>query len=62
MGVSFVVDAEGIKNAAPESISEEDLRQGVLSMYSRVRLLRRLSEVEGVRIPYASIFYVESKP
>jgi len=57
MGVSFVVDAEKIaeeiKKVASESISEEDLKQGVEYIIKR-NIIEKIKEVEKTEIPYAS--------
>jgi len=57
MGISFIVDAEEvaeeIKRVASESISEEDLKQGV-EYILRSKVIERLKAAEGVEIPYGS--------
>jgi len=57
MGISFIVDAEEvaeeIKKVASESISEEDLKQGV-EYILRSKVIERLKAAEGVEIPYGS--------
>ncbi|PUA32966.1 MAG: hypothetical protein B9J98_03520 [Candidatus Terraquivivens tikiterensis] len=57
MGVSFAVDAEEIaeeiRKVASESVSEEDLRQGV-EYILKSKVIEKLKEAEGVEIPYAS--------
>jgi len=57
MGVSFIVDAEevaeGIRRVASESISEEDLRQGVEDIL-RNKVIEKLKEVERAEIPHTS--------
>jgi len=57
MGASFVVDAEAIaddiRRVASESVSEEDVRQGV-EYVLRSKVVERLKAAEGVEIPYGS--------
>jgi len=57
MSLAFSVDAEEIakeiEKVARESISEEDLRQGV-EYILRSKVIERLKEVEKTEIPYAS--------
>ena len=57
MESGFSVDAEEvvkeIKRVASESVSEEDLRQGV-EYILKSRVIERLKAVEKAEIPYAS--------
>jgi len=57
MESSYSLDAEEvaneIKRVASESISEEDLRQGV-EYVLKSKIIERLKEVEKAEIPYTS--------
>ncbi|RLG92873.1 class I SAM-dependent DNA methyltransferase, partial [Candidatus Bathyarchaeota archaeon] len=57
MGVGLIVDAEEIaeeiRRVASESISEEDLRQGVEYVLKR-KVIEKLKEIEGEGVPHAS--------
>jgi len=57
MGVGLTVDAEEvaeeIRKAASESLTEEDLRQGVEYILKR-RVIEKLKEIEGEGVPHAS--------
>ena len=57
MSIGFVIDAEEIakeiRKVATESISEEDLRQGV-EYIIRNRIIEKLREIEKIKIPYSS--------
>jgi len=57
MGVGLIVDAEEvaeeIRRVASESVTEEDLRQGVEYVLKR-KVIEKLKEVEGEGVPHAS--------